>query len=442
MPLTLPARAWQGSAADRAHGAAARASKRRSPCWPASKSPPPRCCSCAIARPPPRDRQDADRWRTGNSNWPDWSIGRKRSTPSCSASLPRTEVEMVVQCSGNGRAIVFRSGADRRHAMGPRRDGQRALRRRAAGRRAGAAGQSSRKPAARFLTAEGRDDPKPGEIGFRTQPATGETLWKVAAGLRAQRPTAAGRSTAARCGWSRPATTARCTSNGSRGCDFDDQRKRPHQPDAQLSHAAASRSQPGTQFEADARQQRTELADAAQERRALARCRCQVAAGRDAGRGRGFQRRRSTHRERAGFDRPGQTWQQAELDVPDSPYAWYRWQAEVAAGRRASNRSGRARSTRWAAANRWTARSSGTRRAIPGTAWRRSKCTVGVRANSSPARGERSSCKSSAIRSSWLYLASRSLRTIEPILIRSAAVATARSAIVVSSVSPLRAETT
>ena len=50
--------------------------------------------------------------------------------------------------------------------------------------------------------------------------------------------------------------------------------------------------------------------------------------------------------------------------------------------------------------------------------------------------------RSSSIRNSRLYLASRSERATEPILIWPAAVATARSAIVVSSVSPDRAETT
>ena len=42
------------------------------------------------------------------------------------------------------------------------------------------------------------------------------------------------------------------------------------------------------------------------------------------------------------------------------------------------------------------------------------------------------------MRSSWLYLATRSLRLSEPVLIWPARVATARSAMVVSSVSPLR----
>ena len=49
---------------------------------------------------------------------------------------------------------------------------------------------------------------------------------------------------------------------------------------------------------------------------------------------------------------------------------------------------------------------------------------------------------SSSIRNNRLYFASRSDRATEPILICPAAVATARSAIVVSSVSPERAETT
>lgn len=47
---------------------------------------------------------------------------------------------------------------------------------------------------------------------------------------------------------------------------------------------------------------------------------------------------------------------------------------------------------------------------------------------------------SSSMRISWLYFAIRSVRDIEPVLICPAFVATARSAIVVSSVSPLRWE--
>ena len=47
---------------------------------------------------------------------------------------------------------------------------------------------------------------------------------------------------------------------------------------------------------------------------------------------------------------------------------------------------------------------------------------------------------SSSIRINWLYFAMRSVRDIEPVLICPAFVATARSAIVVSSVSPLRWE--
>ena len=49
---------------------------------------------------------------------------------------------------------------------------------------------------------------------------------------------------------------------------------------------------------------------------------------------------------------------------------------------------------------------------------------------------------SSSIRSSWLYFAMRSVREAEPVLICPAPVATARSAIKVSSVSPLRCEMT
>lgn len=45
---------------------------------------------------------------------------------------------------------------------------------------------------------------------------------------------------------------------------------------------------------------------------------------------------------------------------------------------------------------------------------------------------------SSSIRINWLYLAIRSVRDIEPVFIWPAFVATAKSAIVVSSVSPLR----
>ena len=45
---------------------------------------------------------------------------------------------------------------------------------------------------------------------------------------------------------------------------------------------------------------------------------------------------------------------------------------------------------------------------------------------------------SSSMRRSWLYFATRSVRDAEPVLIWPQLVATARSAIVTSSVSPLR----
>ncbi len=48
---------------------------------------------------------------------------------------------------------------------------------------------------------------------------------------------------------------------------------------------------------------------------------------------------------------------------------------------------------------------------------------------------------SSSIRINWLYFAIRSVRDMEPVFIWPAFVATAKSAIVVSSVSPLRCET-
>src|SRR5690242_2462101 len=49
---------------------------------------------------------------------------------------------------------------------------------------------------------------------------------------------------------------------------------------------------------------------------------------------------------------------------------------------------------------------------------------------------------SSSIRRSWLYFATRSLRASAPVLIWPQLVATARSAMVVSSVSPLRCDIT
>src|SRR4051812_41669007 len=48
---------------------------------------------------------------------------------------------------------------------------------------------------------------------------------------------------------------------------------------------------------------------------------------------------------------------------------------------------------------------------------------------------------SSSMRSNWLYFATRSVRLAEPVLIWPALVATARSAIVTSSVSPDRCDT-
>ena len=58
------------------------------------------------------------------------------------------------------------------------------------------------------------------------------------------------------------------------------------------------------------------------------------------------------------------------------------------------------------------------------------------------ARNAADSPRSSSMRSSWLYLATRSERAGAPVLIWPQLVATARSAIVVSSVSPERCDIT
>src|SRR6185503_21285767 len=64
------------------------------------------------------------------------------------------------------------------------------------------------------------------------------------------------------------------------------------------------------------------------------------------------------------------------------------------------------------------------------------------RANISSPRKRAASPRISSIRRSWLYFAMRSVREADPVLICPAFVATARSAMVVSSVSPERCEIT
>ena len=63
-------------------------------------------------------------------------------------------------------------------------------------------------------------------------------------------------------------------------------------------------------------------------------------------------------------------------------------------------------------------------------------------ASASPPRKAAVSPSTSSIRSSWLYLATRSERAGAPVLICPQLVATARSAMVVSSVSPDRCDIT
>ena len=91
--------------------------------------------------------------------------------------LPQTEVEMVVQCSGNGRALFSESAQT---------EGTQWLRGGMANVRFAGVPLAAlldhlgvkAKPAARYLTAEGRDDPKMGEMDFEHSLPLDETLHK------------------------------------------------------------------------------------------------------------------------------------------------------------------------------------------------------------------------------------------------------------------------
>ena len=74
---------------------------------------------------------------------------------------------------------------------------------------------------------------------------------------------------------------------------------------------------------------------------------------------------KARHRNGPGVDRQGKSWESAELEVPESPYAWYSGRPS-GHSRAATTRSGRGPSTISVAANRSTARSSGTRTATSG----------------------------------------------------------------------------
>ena len=182
---------------------------------------------------------------------------------------------------------------------------------------------------AKFLTAEGRDEPPAGRAGFRAQHSARRGAGEVVPGAAAERRSRCRRFTAGRCGWSRPATTARCTSNGSAGC-ASKTAKAITPARFRTTARRATPITPGKPFTSTLRQQRTELADEAQVRRALARGRGELAAGRDRRPGRGVQRRRDADRHRCWSrptrDAPGKA---PNCEVPESPYAWYRWQTHA-----------------------------------------------------------------------------------------------------------------
>ncbi len=259
--------------------------------------------------------------------------------------LPRTEVEMVVQCSGNGRALFSQASPVEgtqwlRGGMGNVRF--------AGVRLAAVLDQLGVKPrrAARFLSAEGRDDAKPGEMDFEHSLPLDETLEKslLAVELNGQplpvihggpvRLVTPGYYGTMQVKW---VTRLRFEDHESDHTSHMPKYRTPLEPIApgEGFKPTYENSEPNWRM----RIKSVVLAPAAGAKLAPGEVTVRGVAFND-----GEARIDSVV---VSVDR-GASWQQARLELPVSPYAWYRWQApvELAPGRqqiwsRAVDRLGR-----------------------------------------------------------------------------------------------------
>lgn len=241
-------------------------------------------------------------------------------------ALPKQEVEMVVQCSGNGRTLFSETAETEGSQWG--RGGMANVRFGGA-RVADVLMHRGIKPdgKARFLTAEGRDNPEPGKDDFEHSLPLNEVLQKSLLVWELN-------------GQPLPAVHGgplRLVTPGFYGTmhikwvgklRFED---RESTSDYQVTsyRTPYERLKPGSKFETNLensephwrmRLKSVALSPASGQRVPAGKVKFQGVAFND-GEARIDSVLISTDH--------GQSWQQAKLDVPDSPYAWYQWSAEV-----------------------------------------------------------------------------------------------------------------
>ena len=293
---------------------------------------------------PPLNRS---RWPAGRSNWPGLWTQPQSIDAAALAEMQQVEHEMVLQCSGNSRSLVCRRGADQGHAVGPRRHGQRAVRRRAVGRagRPPGAEDAARRP--RYLTAEGKDEPPAGEQDFEHSIPLDEALKKSIPGVALNgeplpaihggpvRLVTPGYYGTMHVKWLEPAALSTRESDHT----------------SQVPHYRTPRV-PITARRALCRhlcQQRAQLADEDQVRRAFAGARRKAAVRRKHGARSRVQRRRSEDRLRAGFERRGAHLAASRARNARQSLCLVSLASATSSCRQASNRSGPGPSTPWAA---------------------------------------------------------------------------------------------
>jgi DMSO/TMAO reductase YedYZ molybdopterin-dependent catalytic subunit len=242
------------------------------------------------------------------------------------ATLEQTEVEMVVQCSGNGRAMFSQAAETEGTQWG--RGGMGNVRF-AGVRLAAVLDRLGVKPksGAKFLTAEGRDDPKPGEMDFEHSLPLDEALNKSVLALKLN-------------GEPLPAIhggPVRLVTPGYYGtmhvkwlarlrCEDRESNHTSHIPNYRTPLAPIK---PGAKFEP------TFANSEPNWRMRLKSVVLRPAPGARLSRGETMVAGVAFNDGLARIDSVlvsgdrGASWRKAELDVPDSPYAWYRWRAKV-----------------------------------------------------------------------------------------------------------------
>lgn len=240
--------------------------------------------------------------------------------------LPKREVEMVVQCSGNGRALFSQSSQTEgtqwlRGGMGNVRFAGVPL--------AAVLDRLGAKPkkGARFLTAEGRDNPKPGEMDFEHSLPLEETLAKSMLALELN-------------GETLPVIhggPVRLVTPGFYGTmqvkwvtrlRFED-RESDHTSHMPKYRTPIEPIEPGEKFaptyensEPNWRMRLKSVVLSPTPGAHLMRGRSSVV-------GVAFNDGEARIENVLVSTDRGASWQKARLDVPKSPYAWYRWHAQV-----------------------------------------------------------------------------------------------------------------